>query len=130
MAGIIVIAVRGIPQVQAGLTAYQAEIREALVQEVAREGEEIMTESKQLVPVLTGALRASGHVLPVAQTPSGVRLTLAYGNSAVKYAIYVHERVELRHPVGMARFLAVPAEIAAEGMAGRIAAGIRARLAA
>lgn len=125
-----VIAVRGLDQVKAGLTAYQAEVRQALTQEVAREGEEIMTESKRLVPVLTGALRASGHVLPVEDTPTGVRLTLAYGNSAVQYAIYVHERVELRHPVGMARFLAVPAEIAADGMAGRIAAGIRARLAA
>ncbi len=125
-----VIDVRGLDQVKAGLTAYQAEVRQALTQEVAREGEEIMAESKRLVPVLTGALRASGHVLPVEDTPNGVKLTLAYGNSAVQYAIYVHERVELRHPVGMARFLAVPAEIAAEGMAGRIAAGIRARLAA
>lgn len=125
-----VIAVKGIPQVTAGLTAYQAEVREALTREVAREGEEIMTASKELCPVLTGALRASGHVLPVEDTPHGVKLTLAYGNSAVQYAIYVHERVELRHPIGMARFLAVPAEIAAEGMAGRIAAGIRARLAA
>ena len=125
-----VLEVRGIPQFRQGLIVHQAVVREALVQEIAREGEEIMAESKRLVPVLTGALRASGHVLPVEDTPHGVKLTLAYGNSAVKYAIYVHERVELRHPVGMARFLAVPVEIAADGMAGRIAAGIRARLAA
>lgn len=55
------------------------------------QGERIMLRSKMLVPVVTGNLRASGHVkLPVI---AGTRamVELGYGGPAARYALAVHE---------------------------------------
>lgn len=63
--------------------------------------EETMTDAKEHTPVRYGILRASGHVSDLA-TPDRVEATLAFSTS---YAIWVHERTELRHAVGEAKFL-------------------------
>ena len=56
------------------------------------EGEKIMTESKRIVPVDTGNLRASGHVFPpLVSAGSTMTVGLRYGGTAAKYALSVHE---------------------------------------
>ena len=90
-----------------------------------REGERIMATSKTEVPVETGALRASGQVTPPTITAQGVEVVLGYGNSSVGYAVYVHENLMARHPVGKAKFLEDPMNRARQGMEDRLAADLR-----
>lgn len=67
-----------------------------------RQAEKVMAASKELVPVDTGFLRASGHVdLPVV---SGSRVSVAMGYNA-DYAVHVHEDLTVHHPSGQAKYL-------------------------
>ena len=86
----------------------------------------IMTQSKKIVPVDTGALRSTGHVKPPVDTPGRIEIELGYGGPAGKgdkagkdlgYGIWVHERMDAQHKVGEAKFLQKPFEIAAPGVA-------------
>lgn len=102
-----------------------------------REGQGIMSQSRPLVPVLTGALRASGYVdEPVIEgaelTGQRVSVKLGYGGVASKvnpvtgeragvYALPVHENLEAFHHVGMAKYLEVPFNAARRGMGERLA---------
>ena len=90
-----------------------------------REAERIMTKAKALTPVLTGALRASGQVVPPEMHGDRVRVTMGFGNSAVGYAVHVHENLQARHPVGQAKFLEQPFNEAMSDMDDRLALVIR-----
>ena len=62
-------------------------------------GEKIMAASKEVVPVLTGALMNTGQVTLPEEDGSGViSVTVGYGDESVGYALYVHE--ELSAPSG------------------------------
>lgn len=81
-----------------GLEALEKKLRklgEVGVQEVKRtlytEAEAIMTKSKALVPVVTGALRGSGFVELPKTSGSTLSVTMGYGGPAAKYALIVHE---------------------------------------
>lgn len=100
------------------------------------EGQRIINESKPLVPVDTGALRASGYVEPPVTQGRVITVTLGYGGPAAQvnpksgestegYAIYVHENLEAHHPVGQAKFLEQPFLAAEQGMSNRIASVMR-----
>lgn len=89
------------------------------------EGEHIMGQAKQLTPVKTGRLRASGHVKPPETSGTTVTVELAFGTD---YAIYVHEIEGRNHPVGQAKFLEQPVKAAAGGFSGRIKRRIGDRL--
>ena len=94
-----------------------------------QEAERVMTASKEIVPVLTGALRASGHVQLPEVSALDVSVTLGYGGPAAPYAVYVHENVMARHKEGQqAKFLERPMLEAAEGMEGRLADALRAEM--
>ena len=70
--------------------------------------EQIMAESKEIVPVDTGVLRASGHVqLPVI-TEDRVTVTLGYGGAAAGYAVAVHEIPAYHTPPTQWKYLEVP----------------------
>lgn len=116
----IEIRITGIEAVNARLAVLAEQHRDAAVAALREEAETIMTTSKRLVPVDTGVLRESGFVDAVDE---GVRL--AYGGAASGYAIYVHENLEARHPVGQAKYLEQPVLEALPGLAGRVAAVIR-----
>lgn len=135
------IRVRGIEQVRRALRRLNGTANEAFARELFREGETIMTESKQLVPVDSGALRSTGHVTPPVREAGTLRVTLAYGGPAgaegvsdegkgryVGYALHVHEDLTARHTVGGPKFLERPALEATPGMATRMAVRIQAAL--
>lgn len=97
----------------------------ALGRALFQEGERIMLVSKRLVPVDTGALRASGHVqLPVIRG-KGASVTLGYGGAAAPYAVFVHERPARHNPPTQWKYLETPFFAALPGMAGRLAKGLR-----
>ena len=84
-----------------------------------------MGKSKRLVPVDTGALRASGHVqLPVIRGKK-VAVVLGYGGAAAPYAVFVHEKQARHNPPTQWKYLEQPLNEAIPGMAGRLAKRIR-----
>jgi hypothetical protein len=86
--------------------------------------EKVMTEAKERCPVDTGRLRATGHVQPPEIGASEISVTLAFGTD---YAIYVHENLAARHPVGEAKFLERAVMANAAGMASFLARSIAQR---
>ncbi len=70
--------------------------------EVAKElyqfGEEVMADSKTIVPVDTGALMSTGHVTLPVESGDVIEVTAGYGDESTNYALYVHE--ELQAPSG------------------------------
>jgi hypothetical protein len=89
-----------------------------------RVAEEMIAESKQRVPVDTGALKNSGHVQGPDESPGGVSVTLGYGGPSAGYAIIVHEDLEALHRVGEAKFLESVVREYAPTLLDRVAKGI------
>lgn len=107
----------------------------ALGGQIYQEAEGILAQSKPLVPVDTGSLRASGYVEMPEIDANKVTVAFGYGGPAsIKnpktgeptdtYAIYVHENLDAHHKVGMAKFLEIPFNAAKSGMPGRIVQGM------
>lgn len=90
------------------LGVLQGEIQQAYARQLYQSGEEVMTAAKELTPVDTGALRASGHVQQPKIDGGKVSVTLGFGGPAVAYAEVVHEDLAANHGVGQAKFLEQP----------------------
>ena len=92
------------------------------------EGQEAWARSMDLVPVDTGALKASGRLHPesggVYGTGNRVFVEISYGSTAASYAIPVHENLEANHPVGQAKYLEAALNRQAVGISKRIAAKV------
>lgn len=93
-----------------------------------QEHELIMTSAKRRTPVDTGALRASGHVKQPVIKHGAITSEGGFGGSAAPYAIYVHERLDVRHPVGQAKFYESALLDGLVGMDDRLAKHIKAHL--
>ena len=89
------------------------EFGEALIEEALM----IFADSQELVPVDTGRLRASGVVADEKTFSGQTKAMIAYGTD---YGLIVHEKQEVHHVVGEAKFLEKPFLEAQEGMVGRI----------
>lgn len=116
----------GVGDLRAELERLGAEAPRIAAKILYREAEQIMTASKDQVPVDTGALRASGHVQPPVVQEARVTVLLGYGK---EYAIFVHEDLDAHHATGNAKYLEKPALEAAKGLEGRLAAALRVELA-
>lgn len=77
----------------------------ALAIAVQQEQEAVMTVAKERTPVDTGALRGSGTVLKPKIGTTSVTVEAGFGGAASEYAVVVHERMGVNHPVGQAKFL-------------------------
>lgn len=83
--------------------------------------DEVMRSSKEVVPVDTGALYRSASVEPVDVEVNRVTVTMGYGNAipqparphGANYAVAVHERTEVPHRIGMAKYLSIPFRVLA-----------------
>jgi len=100
----LTIRFNGLDKVVAALGQMSSAVRSEAARELNDTSEEIMTASKEMVPVDTGRLRSTGHVAEYA-TPRDLGTVLAYGTD---YAIYVHENLSVHHPTGQAKFLERP----------------------
>lgn len=89
--------------------------RSAFAGAMLREGNRIAKDSVRRTPKDTGALRESIYVRP----PRVGDTSTEIGYSA-PYAVFVHERTELRHPVGQAKFLQAAINAARSGGLARI----------
>lgn len=87
------------------LESYQ-DYRRTLGQDVSGQllalGTAILGRAVELCPIDTGYLRRSGTIIQTANS-----VTVGF---YAPYAVYVHERIGLNHPVGQAKFLEVAAQ--------------------
>lgn len=117
----------GVAEAIEKLTTYGVRAVEAADAALYMEGERIMTISKRLVPVDTGALRSTGQVTHPEREGTSVQVTLGYGGVAgngenVGYALPVHENLAAHHKVGQAKYLEQP--LTEETSSGRSAEAI------
>lgn len=75
--------------------------KEAVAGSLYLEGTEVMRVSQRRVPVKTGTLKRTGYVAPP-RNPNNPTVEVGYGT---KYAIHVHERTDVRHRNGQAKYL-------------------------
>lgn len=98
--------IHGVPELTAALAglerAFPVEAGKALYQEALK----VEKLSRELTPVLTGALRGS-HVTaqPVVDAGHNVYVRISVGGPAAGYAVHVHENLDSRHEVGQAKYL-------------------------
>ncbi len=76
-------------------------VADAFYQEALR----IMEIAKSRTPVRSGALRDSGIVFPPEISQNEIRITMSFGGDSITYAIVVHERLDVVHVIGQAKFL-------------------------
>ena len=81
--------------------------------------EGVLVRSSQLVPVDSGTLRESGRAVS-----DGLVAAVTY---TADYAVYVHERLDVYHPDGQAKFLENALDSSSVTSAATIAAAIRRR---
>ena len=91
------------------LGLWQTKIVAAVSAALYQEGLAVMAESKRIVPVDTGVLRASGHVERPTATRDGITVKLGYGGAASAYAERQHEDLTYKHKDGQqAKYLEIP----------------------
>jgi hypothetical protein len=90
-----------------------------------RDATELVFDATQLeVPTDTGALRASGRV-----DVDGLHGEVRYGEGASSgYAAIIHEKLEIHHDRGSAKYLENPTAASARRAFAAIATGIRRKL--
>jgi len=87
------------------------EINAMLTRTVQDVIEKVFAESQILVPVNTGALKASGEIVNETASMDGafIGAYVTYGNGAVDYAVKVHEDLGMPHKSPTrAKYLEVP----------------------
>lgn len=90
-----------------------------------KDATELVFEATQReVPVESGALKRSGRV-----KVDGIHGEVIYGEgSSGRYAAIIHEKLEIRHDTGSAKYLENPTAASARQAFAAIAAGIRRKL--
>lgn len=86
-----------------------------------KEANAILARSQRLVPVKTGRLQRSGRRLKVRVGRKGASVKIKYGRKSVPYATAVHQRTDVNHPQGQAKYLEDAVKARTRGMGGRIA---------
>ncbi len=82
------------------------ELMEAIELEIENTQQLVFTESQVLVPVDTSLLKQSGRPEPITRDSNGIEALITYNTH---YAVWVHERMELRHNAPtQAKFLEKP----------------------
>lgn len=111
------LTLQGLTKVSDNLLQLVATLPAAAARALNVVAEETMTDAKQRTPVDTGTLRRSGKVHQPA-TPDVLSAGLSFGTD---YAVYVHERTNLRHANGEAKFLEHAVQFTARYYEDRIA---------
>lgn len=93
--------VTGLEKVNANLRQFARRVPDRAARALNVVAEETMTDAKARTPVDTGTLRRSGKV----HDHASARKLTAGLSFATEYAVYVHERTDIRHPNGEAKFL-------------------------
>ena len=90
----IQMSVTGLKQLTDKLRNNMPKARQAVKAELYQFSEEVMTDSLEVVPWLTGTLAGTGKVQSPVEDGNVITVTMGYGDEAVGYALYVHEELD------------------------------------
>jgi hypothetical protein len=93
---------------------------DVIVKAMTQEGNIELAEMRRRTPVEFGPLRASLS-MTVERRGSQITLEFGAGGPSAPYAMYVHERTELHHRIGEAKFIERPIKESAPYFSERIA---------
>ena len=120
------IKVKGLAKTQAFVVAKGAKATTAMEVGLFTVGNEIFNASQKLVPVDTGALRGSGSIKRL-KSPFGSTILISYGGPAARYALRVHEDVNVPHASPtQAKYLEQPYMAAKNGIKAKVEAAVAA----
>lgn len=94
---------------------YKPEAQAAAARAVGVFGEAVMGKAQRLAPVDTGTLKGSGVTDDPVIEDGRIRSEVGFNTD---YAAAVHERLDLHHPQGQAKFLEAPMREMAPKLAG------------
>jgi hypothetical protein len=124
----IQMSVTGLKQLTDKLRSNMPKARQAVKAELYQFSEEVMTDSLEVVPWLTGTLAGTGKVQSPVEDGNVITVTMGYGDEAIGYALYVHE--EMNSPSGNAinwtrpgsgpKFLSTPLQAKQDQLPGRL----------
>lgn len=118
------VSISGIDDLKAKLAKNAPKARQDVKAEIYQFSEEVMADSKQVVPVRTGALMNSGKVLLPTEEGNKVSVVMGYGDESVGYALYVHEElnsVQWTRPGSGPKYLENPLKAKQDDLPNRIA---------
>ena len=118
-------ALKGKESVIRNLLSLTARMKGAAAAALYQEGLAVDADSVKRTPVDTGRLRATHYVTPPVQRGDDVIVEVGNGT---EYAVYVHERTELRHTTGEAKFLQNALNARSSGFKERLAKRTRLNL--
>ena len=95
----------GIPHVVREITIKCGERKLNAVQALVTGAHSILDLAQERTPVKTGALKATGKVHEPEDRGNETIVLISFGDEEVDYAIPVHERLDVRHIIGQAKFL-------------------------
>ncbi len=104
-------------EIQRNLRKYEKRYKKALAAALYQEGYKILGAAVLQTPVDKNRLRGSQYISPPIKTDTNMRCELGFGTN---YAVYVHERVDIGHTVGNAKFLEIPFRKAKSGFKKRL----------
>jgi len=119
------IEVKGIAKALARFKEVQSRIRTQVLTQMDDEVNAIMARSMQLTPVKRGWLRASHRRANLQAGRSFIKMGIEVGDDRVDYAIYVHERTDLYHKHGQAKFLEKAVDDRIRGLERRVGQAAR-----
>ena len=113
----------------ASLARLMTELEAGTEDELFQFCQRVMTRSKaEFVPVDTRRLQRSGKVERDKRSSGLIRVRMSYGGGDVFYALIVHERLDVNHPIGSAKYLEIPLMEALPELQGEVIAKIGRRL--
>lgn len=120
----------GLAAAQAGLTALPVTMGQGFKTALRSWAEDVLERSQQLVPINTGRLRSTGQVTGPEMKDGAWQVSISYGaGKTAWYAAIVHERLDVKHPRGQAKFLEQPLTEQLKALDAALAAVIESSLA-
>lgn len=116
----LIARMRGTERMVAKLLKLQQDFPDRVERAILQEAKIELTEAKRRTPVDTGTLRASGKVGMMREGRTIIAI-FSFGGPAESYVVYVHERLDVFHMVGQAKFLESVLNESRAHMAKRIA---------
>jgi hypothetical protein len=110
----------GLNEIRQTLRRIAKEMPDVIVKAMTQEGNIELTEMRRRTPVEFGPLRASLS-MTVKREGSRISIEFGAGGPSAPYAIYVHERTELHHRIGEAKFIERPLKESGPHFSERIA---------
>jgi len=116
------IKVTGDEEVRRGLRRMSKAFPAAAAKALWTEGIALDAEMVQRIPVDTGRLRSTHYAAPPERDARGLHVEVGVGTA---YALPVHERTEVAHVTGEAKYLANALAVRAHGFLARLGARMR-----